>query len=82
MTGRKPYTQKQIDSSVCFCCKKPARFQWNACADGNVWRLLCVECDVRVNIGVLKVLYPRGWKTKIRAYCKSIGYKPTEEMMK
>lgn len=78
----RPYTQKQLDSLQCHACHAPARFQWNACADGNIWRPLCAGCDVRVNIEVLKVLYPTKWKTKVRAYCKEINFKLPKEWLK
>lgn len=75
MTERtKSYSLRELYKQKCFCCGKPARFQWNACADGNIWRPLCPECDVRINISVLQVLYPRGWKGRVRAYCKEIGF--------
>ncbi len=42
---RKPYTARGIVRLACFRCGRPARFQWSICADGNVQRPLCGECD-------------------------------------
>jgi hypothetical protein len=29
-------------------------FQWNCCADGNLWRPLCLKCDIAMNRMVLR----------------------------
>lgn len=79
------YPQAELEKMKCFRCGKKAKFQWNACADGNVWRPLCAACDVALNVIVVSWLYPKDWVTKIKAYCKSIGFRwkpPTEEQPK
>lgn len=78
----RPYTESQLYKLPCHCCGAPARFQWNACADGNIWRPLCPGCDVRINIAVLRVLDPVRWKSKVRAYCKQIDFKLPKEWLK
>ncbi len=45
----KPYTARQIVKLACVCCGQPAKYQWNCCADGNVWRPICPECDILMN---------------------------------
>lgn len=80
-TGR-PYPDSKLRSMQCHCCQQPARFQWNACADGNVWRALCPACDVRINIAVLQVLDPKRWRVKVRAYCKEINFRIPKEWLK
>lgn len=72
---RRPYSDDQLKKMPCHVCGKPARFQWNACADGNVWRALCAECDVRLNEIVVRFLDPDGWVLKLKAYCKRIKFK-------
>lgn len=79
---RRPYPEAKLYTMKCHCCATPARFQWNACADGNVWRPLCPECDVKINVEVMKVLDPVNWRKRIRAYCKDIGFKIPKEMLK
>ena len=46
---RKPYTQVGIRRVPCFRCGRPAYYQWQICADGNVYRPLCVRCDMAMN---------------------------------
>lgn len=77
MPGRrgKPYAASTIGRLKCHACQRPARFQWNACADNNHWRPMCELCDVRVNVEVLKILYPQDWLPKIKAYCAKINVK-------
>lgn len=47
--GVRQYTQLEIEAADCFRCGDPAAFQWQVCADGNVWRPLCAPCDVELN---------------------------------
>lgn len=50
---RTPYTEKGIRRIPCARCGSPSRYQWQICADGNVYRGLCVACDVALNEMVL-----------------------------
>ena len=70
---KKPYSESEISKCKCVRCGAPARFQWNACADGNVWRPLCERCDIMLNAVVLKFLGFDDWKQKLRNYCKKIA---------
>ena len=51
---REPYTEAGVRRLPCVRCRRRAMFQWNACADGNLWRPLCLECDVELNRLVLR----------------------------
>lgn len=53
---RKPYTARGIRRVPCFRCGKPARFQWQICADGNLYRPICWACDVALNRVVLEFM--------------------------
>lgn len=75
MTKRKPYTEEQIAELPCYKCGKKSTFQWNACADGNIWRPLCKACDVALNVLVVQFLDPEGWVAKLKAYCRRIGHR-------
>ena len=46
---KKPYTDIGVRRLPCARCGKPATRQWQVCADGNLWRPLCAECDVQAN---------------------------------
>lgn len=70
----RPYTERQIEKGRCFRCGGQAKFQWNACADDNIWRMLCAECDVLVNEAVCRILHPETWRAKIKRYCRKIGH--------
>jgi len=55
MAGRKtPYTEAGIKRVPCCRCGKPAAEQWQICADGALYRPVCVECDVALNDLVLE----------------------------
>lgn len=51
---RRPYTVDGVRRLPCFRCGQPALHQWSACSDGNLWRPLCLECDVALNRLVLE----------------------------
>ena len=72
---RKPYTAIGISRVPCFGCGKPSVHQWQICADGNVQRGVCAQCDYGINAAVLGFLRPSGWKAKLRAYAIKLGIK-------
>jgi hypothetical protein len=76
-----PYTTEEIRKLKCHRCGKRARFQWNACADGNIWRPVCTACDVELNKLALRFLDPKNWIEKLQRYCYRIRFKwtPTQE---
>lgn len=57
MNGRKkPYTVIGIKRLKCVRCGERAETQWQICADGNLYRPLCVECDIELNRLVFKFM--------------------------
>lgn len=54
-------------------CMNKALFQWNACADNNLWRPLCGHCDVAINKLVLEWFGDPQAQQKVKAYAKSRG---------
>lgn len=71
--GRKePYTSIGILRMACVRCGDQAQFQWNACADGNLWRPICLECDVALNKLVLQWMGDSDWKEKVANYRKNL----------
>lgn len=69
----KPYTEIGIRRLKCFRCGAPAETQWNICADGNVYRPLCLQCDAGVNELVLRFMRDPDWKPKILRYRSAKG---------
>lgn len=65
---KKPYTVIGIKRKKCTRCGRPARFQWQICSDGNVYRPLCGECDIALNEIVLKWAGFPDWEEKIMRY--------------
>ncbi len=65
---RKPYTQIGIERLPCYRCGKKARYTWNVCADGNLMRPLCPECDVALNALVLRWMGDPAAKAKTARY--------------
>jgi len=51
---KRPYTKIGIRRLGCIRCGKPADCQWQICADGNNYRPLCSQCDVKINAMVLR----------------------------
>lgn len=50
---KKPYTVIGIERLPCFRCGNPAYHQWQICADGNLYRPVCLDCDIELNEMVL-----------------------------
>ena len=64
----KPYTEIGIRRLKCFRCGDKSAFQWQICADGNVYRPICTSCDIELNEMVLKWANVPDWQEKIDAY--------------
>lgn len=65
---KKPYTMCGILRMKCFRCGKPAKYQWQICSDGNVYRPICEECDIELNKLVLQFMGFPDWEEKIDKY--------------
>lgn len=65
---REFYTQRGIRRMACIRCHRPAMFQWSICADGNVQRVLCDECDIDLNRMVLEWAGDPDVEMKMEAY--------------
>ena len=65
---RKPYTATGITRLSCSRCGAPASTQWNVCADGNLFRPLCLKCDIALNRMVLKWMRDPEADRKIEKY--------------
>lgn len=46
---RTPYSEIGIARLPCFRCGRQGAHQWSVCADDNLYRVLCVACDVELN---------------------------------
>lgn len=56
----------------CVRCGKPASAQWQICADKNIYRPVCQECDIAINKIVLSFMFPnRDIERIINGYRKS-----------
>lgn len=65
---KKPYTASGINRIPCFRCGSPAVHQWSICSDDNVWRAICVKCDIALNKTVLCFMKFEDVTTKIEKY--------------
>lgn len=63
-----PYTERGIGRMKCVRCGEKARFQWSACADGNLQRPICARCDVLLNELALTFMGDPDVEQKISAY--------------
>ena len=71
---RKPYTQVGIQRVPCFRCGRSAYCQWQICADGNVYRPLCIRCDVAMNACVLRFMRDPDREEKMRKYRERVAF--------
>lgn len=65
---RVPYTAAGIRRLKCVRCSAQAVHQWQVCADGNVFRPLCLPCDVALNKLVLEWANDPNAKQKVERY--------------
>ena len=65
---KKPYTAMGIKRMKCFRCGKRASRQWQICADENVYRPCCDECDRLLNGLVLQFMGFPDWREKMERY--------------
>ena len=65
---RKPYTAMGIRRVPCARCGKPSLYQWNICADRNRPRGLCADCDVKLNVLVMRWVFGRAREADLEAY--------------
>lgn len=65
---RQPYTAIGIERLPCFRCGAPAFHQWQICADGRLFRPLCLACDIALNRLVLEWMGDPAAKEKADAY--------------
>lgn len=58
---------------VCFRCKVKGKDMqtWNVCSDGNKNRNICKNCDIDLNLVVLKFMGFKNWKSKIKDYIEN-----------
>lgn len=69
MVGRKKfYTTRGIRRLKCVRCGNTAEHTWQICADGNLHRPLCLECDVALNALVLAWVGDPDAAAKMAAY--------------
>lgn len=70
---RAPYTDRGIRRLPCYRCGAPAAFQWQVCADGNLYRPLCSVCDVALNALVLRWMGAPDAEARVAAYVAAVA---------
>lgn len=65
---KKPYTQRGVEQLPCCRCGGPAHHQWNVCADNNLYRPICLPCDIALNKMVLRWMGDPDWEAKVNRY--------------
>lgn len=70
---RKPYTAIGLSRMKCIRgCGRPARYQWQICSDGNVYRGVCAEHDVELNELVMRWAFGDARESDLMAYRKKV----------
>lgn len=70
---RKPYTEAGVRRMPCFRCGQPSEYQWQICADNNIYRTICAECDIALNTLVLMFMRDPDRDHKMRKYVKLVA---------
>lgn len=63
-----PYTASGIRRVQCVRCGALAVHQWQVCADRNLFRALCLDCDIALNRMVLEWANDPNAAAKVAAY--------------
>lgn len=66
----KPYTSIGIKRRPCERCGGPGGTQWQVCADGRVFRVLCWPCDVELNELVMRWVWGDTREADLECYRK------------
>lgn len=68
------YSKEEIKEELCSRagCGRQAHATWAGCADGNVMRPLCPECDVELNKMAMEWWGDPDWESKIVAYANEV----------
>lgn len=70
---RTPYTAIGIARMKCIRgCGRQARYQWQICSDGNVYRPVCRECDVELNEMVMRWAFGDAREADLMAYREKV----------
>lgn len=74
MARTKPYTKAGIVRLKCCVkdCKQRAFTQWQICADGRIYRPVCVDHDVQINRIVLELMGVPDIEARMAAYEESL----------
>ena len=76
MIGRRePYTQIGIRRLTCAVhgCENRGEFQWQCCANGNLWTPLCADHDVDLNRLVLDWMGHPDREALMNEYAARVG---------
>lgn len=73
---RQPYTKNGIGRVPCTRCGRPARYQWQVCADGRLFRPICEVCDIELNELALRFMgfSEDAVQSKIKAYRERVDH--------
>lgn len=66
-------SQAQVARRKCFRCgARPGYAVWGICADGNVPRVVCADCDIALNALVLQWSGVSGGKGMLARYRRKV----------
>ncbi len=67
---KKPYTQIGVKRLPCARCGEKAEYSWSICADGNLFRPICLKCDIELNRMVLEWIKDPDIEKKMEKYVR------------
>ena len=72
--GRKrPFSVEEMKRQKCRCCGRPAKHQWNCCANDGRHIPICVSCDVALNEMALAFFWVPGRGTMMAKYRRGVS---------
>lgn len=70
--SKKPYSKAEIGKIPCARCGKPSKHQWQICSLNNEYRGVCTDCDLALNILVLKYFKVPNREEVAKEYAKKM----------
>ena len=65
---KKQYTKIGISRVPCSRCGNPSYTSWGACANGNYYVGMCLDCDIAINRLVLKYMRIPNYRELMKEY--------------
>ena len=76
---RRPYTTTGISRVPCVRCGRPGVHQWQVCANGRRYSVVCLACDIELNRVVLDYMRLKGRGKLMKQYIRELSRRSRAE---